>query len=56
MKTGFNVLPAVVCVCIIGGSVLIAGCGESAPPPAPAIDEAPTPEYEAGEAAYQQQS
>jgi len=31
------------------------GCGESAPPPAPAVEETPTEDYNAGEAAYQKQ-
>jgi len=35
--------------------VVTVGCGESAPPPAPPVEVTPSPEYNAGEAAYQKQ-
>ncbi len=56
MKTCFEWVTVLTLTCLLGGVVATAGCGESAPPPAPAVEETPTPEYEAGEAAYQKQS
>lgn len=55
MKARFQSLALVSCLTVLAGFVVTVGCGPSAPPPAPAIEEAPTPEYEAGEAAYSKQ-
>jgi len=55
MKTHIEWLSMVAFLCVFGGMVVASGCGESAPPPAPAIEEPVTEEYEAGEAAYQKQ-
>lgn len=35
------------------GTASLTGCGESAPPPAPPVEVEETPDYTAGEAAYQ---
>ncbi len=53
MKTRFKWVSIVAFACVLGGVVATTGCGGSAPPPAPAIEEPVTEEYEAGEAAYQ---
>jgi predicted small lipoprotein YifL len=53
MKTCFEWLSVFAFACLLVGVVTTAGCGQSGPPPAPAVEETPTPDYEAGEAAYQ---
>lgn len=55
MKTRNTWISMVASAILLGGVIMTTGCGESAPPPAPAVEVEQTPEYEAGEAAYQKQ-
>jgi hypothetical protein len=54
-KLSFRWLSASVVLAALVSVVVSTGCGPSAPPPAPAIDEAPTEEYIEGEGSYYNQ-